>query len=105
MLIDIRAKKGLETRLLDISDRIEMFWICIVAATVVASYEIDQYVYYFFREIASEASGMGTVRYSRVSRVCKVCFYLVHLQSKWSFFSPVDDNLISVAVLSRRARI
>lgn len=41
------------------------------AATVVASYEIDQYVYYFFREIANEASGMGTVRYSRVARVCK----------------------------------
>lgn len=86
MLIDITAKEGLETRLLDISDRIEMFGICIVAATVVASYEIDQYVYYFFREIANEASGMGTVRYSRVARVCKVCFCLVHLHSNWSFF-------------------
>lgn len=37
----------------------------------VASYEIDQYVYYFFREIASEVSGIGQVRYSRVGRVCK----------------------------------
>lgn len=39
--------------------------------TFVASYEIDQYIYFFYREIAAEASSCGRFRYSRVARVCK----------------------------------
>lgn len=39
--------------------------------TFVATYEIEQFVYFFYREIAVEASSCGRFRYSRVARVCK----------------------------------
>lgn len=38
----------------------------------VFSYEANQYVYFFFREIATETDQIGRNIYSRVARVCKV---------------------------------
>lgn len=41
----------------------------------VASFEANQYVYFFFREIASEAQNGERSIYSRIGRVCKVRFF------------------------------
>ncbi|XP_055944138.1 semaphorin-5B-like [Argiope bruennichi] len=40
-------------------------------ANFVASYEIDNFTYYFFREAAVEYINCGKVIYSRVARICK----------------------------------
>ncbi len=40
-------------------------------ATFVASFEVDDYVYFFFREIAKEVTDKRLI-VSRVARVCKV---------------------------------
>jgi chondroitin sulfate proteoglycan 4 len=41
------------------------------AAEFVASVEVDQFVFFFFREVAVEVSNCGKAVYSRVARVCK----------------------------------
>lgn len=38
----------------------------------VASFGIDKYVYFFFRELAIERANCERVVYSRVARICKV---------------------------------
>ena len=40
----------------------------------VGSFDIDEYVFFFFRENAIEHAGCGKMVYSRVARVCKVTF-------------------------------
>jgi len=48
------------------------------AVHVVAVFDIGDYVFYFFRELALEASTYcGKTYYSRVSRVCKVFLWLL----------------------------
>ena len=37
----------------------------------VGSFEVDDYVYFFFRETAVEYMNCGKTIYSRVARVCK----------------------------------
>jgi chondroitin sulfate proteoglycan 4 len=41
------------------------------AAEFVALVEVDQFVFFFFREVAVEVSNCGKAVYSRVARVCK----------------------------------
>jgi len=38
----------------------------------VSSFDIDDFVYFFFREHSLEHANCGHVVYSRVARVCKV---------------------------------
>lgn len=54
----------------------------------VGSFDIGDYVYFFFRESAVEYINCGKAIYSRVARVCKVCFilYLYFDQNLYFFF-------------------
>ena len=46
--------------------------ICIfVELSYIASFEIDKFMYFFFRELAVEYVN-GKIHYSRIGRVCKV---------------------------------
>jgi len=38
----------------------------------VGSFDVDDYVYFFFRENALEHAGCGKLVFSRVARICKV---------------------------------
>jgi len=38
----------------------------------VSSFDVDEFVYFFFRELSLEHANCGHVVYSRVARVCKV---------------------------------
>ena len=38
----------------------------------VGSFDVDDYVYFFFRENALEHAGCGKLVFSRVARLCKV---------------------------------
>jgi len=50
------------------------------AAYVVAVFDIDEYIFYFFRELALESSiYCGKTYYSRVSRVCKVGYLSISI--------------------------
>ena len=42
----------------------------------VGSFDVDDYVYFFFRENALEHAGCGKLVFSRVARLCKVCSVL-----------------------------
>jgi len=42
-------------------------------AQFVGSFDMGDYVYFFFRESAVEYMNCGTAIYARVARVCKVC--------------------------------
>ena len=41
----------------------------------VGSFDVDDYVYVFFRENALEHAGCGKLMFSRVARLCKVISY------------------------------
>jgi len=59
----------------------------------VGSFASDQYVYFFFREIAVEAESLGKVVYSRVARVCKRDLGGQNvLSQKWSSFVKARLN-------------
>ncbi len=47
-------------------------WTRVADPAFVASFEIGQYVYFFFRETAVEYANCGAAVYSRVARICKV---------------------------------
>ncbi len=50
-----------------------MFSFPIIEPNFVGSFDIGDYVYFFFRESAVEYINCGKNIYSRVARVCKVC--------------------------------
>ena len=49
-----------------------MFFVILSEPQFVASFEVGNYVYFFFREVALEYTNCGKRIYSRVARVCKV---------------------------------
>jgi hypothetical protein len=50
----------------------ERYRLCVADPAFVASFDIGQYVYFFFRETAVEYANCGAAVYSRVARICKV---------------------------------
>ena len=66
---------------------------------VVAVFDIGDYVFYFFREIALESSiYCGKTYYSRISRVCKVylCGYCLVSAFNLHNLSSTDSKIILV---------
>ena len=57
--------------------------------TFIGSYEIDRYVYFFYRETATEHSSCGNIVYSRVARICKA---QILLESPLKYFSFLQND-------------
>ena len=64
-----------------------------VEPNFVGSFDVGEYIYFFFRESAVEYINCGKNIYSRVARVCKVCSgyihfrYMLHTLTFLSFYS------------------
>ena len=70
----------------------------------VGSYEVDDYVYFFFRETAVEYMNCGKTIYSRIARVCKrdTGGKNILLQN-WATYLKVMINLIEAGLIIRIA--
>jgi len=66
-----------------------VIWTAIEPAYIVAVFDIDRYIYVFFRELALESTALcDKTYYSRVARVCKVFNSSIHYSSQaYSFHS------------------
>jgi len=63
----------------------------------VSSFDIGDFVYFFFREHSLEHASCGRVVYSRVARLCKVGLHCTSLSSVHYHDVPVVANLFNTA--------